>query len=300
LKGGFMRLFVTLLAIVLLLPLTVSAEPAKTIDELVAPYDSSKCAECHEEAHENWAKSWHAKSVTDPRVLRAWRTFIIQGLDASPQAKRSDLKHICFSCHAPVTKKVEITDALTEQIADLIITAAEDKDAAKRDAATKELGKLNIGCLACHNIDGSPDGNPKPNTIYGPGDAEDPPHKEEFGFETVKAPFMKTAGFCKNCHHGCPPDMPSSICPTLWSSYEEEYLAHGGDKTCQECHMQGEDGANHRFPGIYEKDFTATGVDLKLSASATEYVDYFKNRVHPTVVMNVQLKNTSGHGIPHG
>jgi hypothetical protein len=297
-----MRLFFTfiLLAATLLLPLTVSAEPANTIDELVAPYDSSQCAECHEEAHENWAKSWHAKSVSDPRVLRTWRTFIKQGLDRSEKAKRSDLKHICFSCHAPVTKKVELTDKLTEQIADLIITAVEDKDDAKRDAATKELSKLNIGCLGCHNIDGSPDGNPQPNTIYGPGDAEDPPHKEEFGYETVKSPFMKTSKFCASCHHGCPPDMPSSICPTLYTSYEEGYLGHGGDKTCQQCHMQGEDGENHRFPGIYEKDFAATGVDLKVSASPTEFVDQLKNVLHPAVVMNIQLKNTSGHGIPHG
>jgi hypothetical protein len=297
-----MRLFITLVLLIFAtaVPQMVSAEPAKTIDELVAPYDSSKCVECHEEVHDNWAKSWHAQSMTDSRVIRTWRTFILSGLDKSPQAKRRDLKDICLPCHAPVTKKVEMSDDLTVHITDLIVTAAEDTDTAKKEAALKELSKLNIGCLECHNIEGAADGKPLPNTIYGPGDAEEPPHKEEFGFDTVKSDFLKTSKFCGTCHHGCPPDMPSSICPTLYTSYEEGYLAHGGDKTCQQCHMQGEDGAEHRFPGIYEKDFAATGVDIKLSASPSEYVDHLANKVMPAVVMNVQLKNTSGHGIPHG
>ena len=303
LKGGSMRLFCTLILLIFVaaIPQLVSAEPAKTIDELVAPYDSSNCAECHEDAHASWAESWHSKSVTDSRVLRAWRTFILSGLDGSEQAKRRDLKDICMPCHVPAVKKVSITDELAVEISNLVVTAVDDKDAAKRDAAKKELGKLNINCLGCHNIDGSADGKSLPNTIYGPGDAEDPPHKEEFGYDTVKSPFMKTSGFCKSCHHGCPPDMPSSICPTLWTSYEEAYLGHGGDKTCQQCHMQGEpNGSNHRFPGIYEKDFAATGVDLKVSASPTEVVDFMNNVTQPAVVMNIQLKNTSGHGIPHG
>lgn len=298
-----MRLFITLVLLIFVaaIPQLVSAEPAKTIDELVAPYDSSQCAECHEDAHENWEKSWHAQSVTDSRVLRAWRTFILSGLDGSEQAKRRDLKDICMPCHVPQVKQVPITDELAVEIGNLIVTAADDKDAAKKDAAIKELSKLNINCLGCHNISGSPDHKPQPNTIYSPGTGEDAPHKDEFGYETVQSPFMKTSGFCKTCHHGCPPDMPSSICPTLWTSYEEQYLGHGGDKTCQQCHMQGEpNGSNHRFPGIYEKEFAATGVDLKVSASPTEFVDFMENVTHPAVVLNVQLKNTSGHGIPHG
>lgn len=297
-----MRLFIILVLLIFAaaVPQMVSAGPATTIDELVAPYDSSKCVECHEEAHENWAKSWHAMSVTDSRVLRAWRTFILSGIDKSDQATRKDLTNICFSCHAPVWKKVPMTDELAIELAELVVTAVDDKDAAKRDAAIKELSKLNIGCLDCHNIDATADGKPLPNTIYGPGDAKDTPHKEELGFDTVKTDFLKTSKFCATCHHGCPPDMPSSVCPTLWTSYEEEYLAHGGDKTCQQCHMKGEAGENHRFPGIYEKDFAGTGVDIQLSASTSEFVDFLKNVTHPAVLMNIQLKNTSGHGLPHG
>ena len=128
-----MRLFITLVLLIFVtaIPQLVSAEPAKTIDELVAPYDSSKCAECHEDAHENWEKSWHAKSVTDSRVLRAWRTFILSGLDGSEQAKRRDLKDICMPCHVPQVKQVPITDELAVEIGNLIVTAADDKDAAK-------------------------------------------------------------------------------------------------------------------------------------------------------------------------
>lgn len=280
-------------------PLNTLAAQVETIDELAQIVNSEKCAECHEDIHEKWQESWHAKSIVDSRVLRTWRTFILSGLDKSPAAKRRDLKDVCLPCHAPVTQYA--SDALVEKITDLIVTAVEDKDSAKREIAIKELSKLNINCIVCHNMKAVADGNPKPKTIYGPGiSEEEPPHKEEFGFDTVKTAYLKTSEFCGSCHHGCPPDMPSSICPTLYTSYKEQYLAHGGDKTCQECHMVGEDGENHRFPGMFELDFAKQGIDLKLSASSTEYVYHLENRLVPAVVTNIQVKNTSGHGMPHG
>jgi hypothetical protein len=36
---------------IVLLPLTALADKVNTIDELVARYDSSQCAECHEDIH---------------------------------------------------------------------------------------------------------------------------------------------------------------------------------------------------------------------------------------------------------
>jgi hypothetical protein len=276
--------------------ITALADKVNTIDELVARYDSSQCAECHEDIHEDWAKSWHGQSMIDSRVLRTFRTFLLSGIDRLPDAKRRDFKDVCLPCHAPQTR--DASDELVEKIADMFITAVEDKDEAKREAAKKELSKLNINCIACHNLYALPDGNPKPNTIYGPGDAEEPPHKEEFGFDTVKSEYLKTSKFCAKCH-GCV--LPSSECPTIYSSYEEHYLAHGGKETCQGCHMKAEgDGSTHRFPGIYEVDFAKTGIELALSASPTTYVYHLENRRVPGLVMNVKAKNTSGHGMPHG
>ena len=64
--------------------------------------------------------------------------------------------------------------------------------------------------------------------------------------------------------------------------------------------MQGDGGASHRFPGIYEKDFAKTGIEITIDAVPTKYIYHLENRSVPAVVMNVQLKNKSAHDIPHG
>lgn len=295
-----MRLSVVLLLMISLvvIPQAVFADKANTIDEVVAPYDSSKCAECHEDIHADWAQSWHSKSITDPRTLRSFRTYLLMGVDNLPEVKRTMLRDMCLMCHAPAA--LNASDQLAEEIAGMIVTAADDEDAAKREAANTELSKLNINCLTCHGIKdpgGLPAGTFHPNTIFGPGDAENPPHKDEIGYDTVADPNMKKAEFCKACHHGCPPGMSSAECPTQWSVYEEHYLAHGGDKTCQDCHMKDD---SHRFPGIYEKDFAKTAIDLSVDAVPTKYIYHLENRAVPGVVVDVHLKNIGPHDIPHG
>jgi len=301
-----MKHFVVMLlfAVLLAVPLAASAEKANTIDELVKSTDSSQCVGCHTDIHENWSKSWHAQSVTDPRTLRTFRTFILKGVDENknPEVKRTILRDMCLMCHAPAVA-LNASDALAEQIAGLVVTAADDKDAAKKEAAMKELSKLDINCITCHGNKapgGLPMGTWDPKTIYGPGDAKNPPHQEAIGFNTIKSETMKKAEFCMPCHHGCPPGMSSKECPTQWSVYQEHYIAHGEKKTCQECHMQGKDGASHRFPGIYEKEFAATAIDLSITATPTRNFDHLNDKMVPAVVMNVQLKNNSPHDLPHG
>lgn len=301
-----MRFFILslLFASLILAPYSAFAEKANTIDEVMAPYDSEQCIECHEEIHENWSKSWHAQPITDPRTLRTFRTYILSGVDKLPEVKRTILRDMCLMCHVPAM--LGASDELAEKVAEMIVTAADDKDASKREAAKKELSKLTINCVTCHGVK-TPGGlvngglplPPDPNTIYGPGDADDVPHGD-FDFKTVKSENMKTSEFCAPCHHGCPPGMTSKECPTQWTVYQEEYLAHGGKKTCQECHMQDDDGESHRFPGIYEKDFAKTGVELSLTATPTKHFNHLENWSVPAVVMNVQLKNVSAHDIPHG
>ena len=286
---------------VLLLPLAALAEKANTIDELVAPFDSAKCAECHDEHQENWAKSWHAKTITDPRTIRSFRTFLLSGADKLPDVKRTILRDMCLMCHVPAA--MNASDELAEKIAEMVITAVDDTDAAKRDAAMKELSRLNINCLTCHGMK-TPGGlgasGLQANTIFAPGDGKDAPHKDEFGFDTVKDENMKKAEYCAPCHHGCPPGMTSKECPTQWTVYQEHYLAHGGDKTCQECHMTGEGGESHRFPGIYEKEFAATAIDMKLHATPTVYYYHLENRKVPAITLHAEVKNTGAHDMPHG
>jgi len=292
-------LFIMLISIALI-PQGVFSKTVATINEVAEMYSIKSCAECHEDTHEEWKSSWHAKSLIDSRVLRTWRTFIKSGLDKSPQAKRKDLKNVCLPCHAPQTRY--ISDELATQIANLIVTAVENENQTKRENAKKELAKLNINCLVCHNLKATPNGKPETKAIYGPEAPEeiDTSSHEELGFKTIKSDFLKTPEFFAQCHHGCPPGVPSDICPTLYTSYKEHYLAKGGKKTCQDCHMKGEETKSHRFPGIYEINHVKEGVELTLTARPTEYVYHLENRIVPAVVVKVDVKNTAGHGIPHG
>jgi len=297
-----MRLIVTLMFIisVALVPQFANAELAKTIDELAAMYSIEKCAECHEDIHDEWKNSWHGQSLTDARVIRAWRTFIISGLDAK-KMPRSTMKFVCLKCHAPQVNNA--TDEVSTQLADLVVVAADDPDQGKRDAAIKELSKININCVICHNMKAVPGGKAQANTVYSIRDDVDAgPHKEEMGFETVQSDYLKTAEFCAECHHGCPPGMPSSECPTLFTSYKEHYLSHGGDKTCQNCHMAKteDEYASHKFPGVTDLEFAKEGVDVKVHAFATEYTYHLENKIVPAVIFTAQVTNTAGHGIPHG
>jgi hypothetical protein len=294
-----MKKFLALLLFssLVMLPLLAYGNQATTIDELAAMYDSSKCADCHEDTHDEWKSSLHSQSVTDSRVIRVWRTFILSGMDKKG-IPRSALKDICLNCHAPQVK--DATPEVSAKIADLVVIAADDKDASKREAALKELGKLNVNCLVCHNMKAAEDGKPHAKTIYGPKDPADVPHKDEFGFDTVKTDYLKNVEFCAQCHHGCPPGMSSEKCPTQFTSYKEHYLAKGGDKTCQQCHMKGEDIASHKFPGLFDIEFAKTGLELTLNASPTEYAYHLENRIVPAVIVNTQLKNVAGHIIPHG
>ncbi len=58
---------------------------AKTIAELAARYDSSKCIECHEDTHDEWSESLHSKSILgSPRTAPTIITAIDKGLDALP------------------------------------------------------------------------------------------------------------------------------------------------------------------------------------------------------------------------
>lgn len=296
---GFLALI--FLISVAFIPQYAIAEPAATIDELVAPYNVEGCADCHEEIHDQWKDSWHGKAIIDSRVLRTWRTFVKRGLDDNPQAERKNLRDVCIGCHAPFA--VGASDELATEIAGLVVTAVDDPDKNKRADATKELAKLNINCLVCHNLKAVEGGGAKAGALYGPRGEQDPEEAAHEEYETIKSDYISTSEFCAQCHHGCPPDMKSDVCPTLYTSYKEKYLARGGTETCQGCHMKQPDPdelKSHAFPGIYEVEQVQEGIELTVKASPTQYVYHLKNVVVPAIVLNVQVLNKAGHGIPHG
>jgi hypothetical protein len=276
-------------------PYPASAEKAVTIDELVKMYDIGPCAKCHVDKYEAWKTSTMGNSVIDTRVLYGMRAFIRLAIDEEKSLKREDLT-ICLNCHVPQIK--DATPELVVHIGDLILTAVEDKDDAKRESAKKELSKLNINCLVCHNLKAMGfDVKPGDWVIYGPEDLKYNPHVS-IGFSTKKSDLIETSEFCAVCHH-CPPDVPWKECPTLYTTYIDDFVKKGHKETCQDCHMNGEEKV-HKFYGPNNLDYLKSAVDLSLEARPTRYIDIYRDKKIPAVVITINLKNKAGHVIPSG
>ncbi|MBI5741231.1 MAG: hypothetical protein HZA16_10985 [Nitrospirae bacterium] len=292
-----MRLtYVCILFLSIIIPAyPVSANKAATIDELVEMYNIEACAECHPEKHEDWKTSTMGNSVVDPRVLLGMRSFIRLAIDEEAALKMEDLT-ICLICHIPQIKVA--SPELVIHIGRLILTAVEDKDKLKREAAKKELSKLNLNCLGCHNLTATGFKiKPEEKVIYGPEGIKYNPH-EGIGFRTKKSDLLSTPEFCAQCHH-CPPDVPWKECPTLYTTYMEDFIGKGRKESCQDCHMKGEENI-HKFSGPNDPDFLKSAITLTANARPTKYIDIDENKRIPVLALTIELKNNAGHVIPHG
>ena len=281
--------------------LSAAEKQAETIDELVAMFDDAKCMECHEETHSEWKNSWHAKAVISS--LKGMHNFIAIGLKkewGTPLTKAQVLK--CLDCHAPTVNYA--SEKLAVEIGNMIVTAHKMKGTPKGDAAKKELAKLNVGCLSCHNIKASAvarglHGDPKPGMIYGPhGEDADDAH------ETEELVDITRASFCMQCHGKYKAADGETIqCNTLSGSYQNTYIAQGGSQTCQECHMK----KGHTFPGGHDLDLVKEGLGLQveiipyghLPGTLKKKVKESKKWI-PSAVVNVFIENKTGHRVPDG
>jgi hypothetical protein len=293
-----------------------SIELLSSIDDIAAIYNSEQCGECHEEIYEQWKHSGKGHAFSSERVLQTWRTFIKQGLDRETKkdwsgsaVNRMSLKSHCLWCHEPRIKYA--TDELVTEITNHIITAVDDPSKAKRDASVAELSKLNLGCYGCHNMFAVPGGywgnKPQVDAIYGPGNNEVDPANHNENVEginqTLTTGFLKSPQYCARCHHGCPDSVPFWQCQTLYTSYYENYINKGGDKTCQNCHMPTDpeiEMASHSFPGVHDKKFFGDALDIEIKAEMTHFINNYKNELSNTLCLDVILTSNSGHGLPNG
>lgn len=306
-----MRLKFILLLFFIALPLTVFAmqggerKKANTIDELVKMYDVSSCKACHRDIYEQWKMSLHARSIFGPettgRTAATFKTTITKGLMEwehsgvkGPEDVRVEHLMICAKCHLPQLE--DATDAVAQEIVRNIYALVEKGD----ENAAKTLQKLNINCLICHNrnalIHKWTDGYPKRGVIYG---SKDGVHPDAVHNTLKKGPVQKESILCGQCH-GLGPnfelDNPSQ-CATLYGSYLWSYVAKGGKKTCQECHMH-ESGLGHDMQSYRSPEMAKMALDFNVEAIADHWRD--GTRVIPQATVEVKMKNKAGHVIPDG
>ena len=124
------------------LPLPAFAQKAKTIDELSAMLDSSRCAECHDVIYAQWEKSQHARPLMGIRGTLNMTLLATPGATpfSPPDPKQATLKtYPCFKCHLP-----QAVDYAEDSVAVEITEAIIAQDKAK-------IAKLQITCIVCHN-----------------------------------------------------------------------------------------------------------------------------------------------------
>ncbi len=306
-----MRLKLILFLFFIALPLAVFAmqggerKKANTIDELVKMYDISSCKVCHRDIYEQWERSLHARSIYGPettgRTAATFWTTITHGLmewEHSGVKKPEDVRieHLmpCARCHLPQLE--DATDAVAQEIVRNIYALVKEGD----ENAAKTLQKLNINCLICHNrnavIHKWVDGEPEPNVIYGTKKGAHP----DAMFTAMKpSPIMGEAILCGQCH-GLGPmfefDNPTQ-CATLYGSYLWSYVAKGGSKTCQQCHMH-KSGLGHNMQSYRSPEMAKMALDFNVEAIAYYWRD--GTRVIPQATVEVKMKNKAGHVIPDG
>ena len=288
--------------LLIFLPMSLLAmeKQADTLDELLEMFDESSCMECHEEAHGEWSKSWHAKAVVSS--LGGMHNFIEIGLAKeweTPLTKAQIMK--CLDCHAPIVNYA--SEELAVKIGRMIVTAHKEKGKPAGDIIQKELARLNVGCLSCHNIKATEvargfNGPAERGMIYGPNgeDAGD-------AHETLEVADITRSSFCMQCHGIYKAADGETIqCNTLSGSYQNTYLALGGSKSCQDCHMK----KGHLFPGGHDLDTVKEGLGFEVQINPYKHlpgqikgVKSPKNWV-PSAVVNVFIENKTGHRVPDG
>ncbi|MCG6879967.1 MAG: cytochrome c family protein [Deltaproteobacteria bacterium] len=262
-----------------------SEKQAQTLQELISRYDTSRCKECHEEIHDQWEKSHHARSIMGIFMDR----YLTKGVLSVKNPKEATRKNFpCFKCHFPQMEHA--SDRVASEIAEAILN--KDK---------KTMKKLNISCLVCHHDKGIVHGLPKAGMLYGPADVKE--HPDDHYKLVRKSPIMKRSVMCGQCH-GLGPNLEFEHpvqCATLYGSYLHAYIPSGGAKTCQECHME---NADHVCPPNFEdrKDVSRRLAQaLTLDVGTLSYSSQITPRKFvPTVVVNVRITSKAGHRIPDG
>ena len=295
----FMALLSLLNLAFIAIPGPATAKEANSIDELVAMFDDSKCAGCHEEIYKQWQNSWHSKAVISS--LKGMRNFIAIGLAKEwqrPLTKVQILK--CLDCHAPAVNFA--SEKLAKEIGKLIVTSFDKKGKKAGNKAKAELAKLNVGCLSCHNIKATSvarglRGDPVKNAVYGPNG------NDSDGHETMENIEMTRSAFCMQCHGKYfSADGEMIQCNTLSGSFQNTYVSLGGSETCQDCHMK----KGHLFPGGHDLDTVKEGLGLDVQVTQYRHLPgkipgvKDKKAWVPSAVVTAFVENRSGHRIPDG
>ncbi len=308
-----MRPKLTVLFLLIAVPVMgaqAQGKKAKTIEQLAAMYDSTRCKSCHEEIYKQWERSHHARPLMGVADGLMMIPVVKSSAFQVKSPKEATLKTFpCFKCHLPQAA-AHAEDSVAVELTEALFTAS-DKDKADKDkaAAKAKVAKLQITCIVCHNEKAIAHklvlGNPEANVVYGSKNV--PSHDDKVFTKVKKSAILSQAVFCGQCHGTGPNfefDYPIQ-CATLYASYQGSYLSRGGFQSCQECHMKEVGGkADHLFaPNWNDKEstsrFLAQNISLDVQALGYQWLRK-AGALTPMIVVNTRIDNRAGHRIPDG
>ena len=236
--------------------------------------DNHSCNECHEKIYEEYQLSAHAKSYFTDDLHRQ----IADRVDTK--------KYACASCHMPMANNL--------------------KELIEGDARPDKNNKTHtdaVSCYFCHtiayvktahakniNIKARQAKNFKP-TLYGRLDNPD---------ESDKHSSSKNPVYGKKVCMGCHSHKLNDNNVTIFRAMSDKQ----DSIDCIKCHMPEISGgaekmdkrsrghhASHKFLGIYDKEFRATGLDMTISTTPNEIEIKLTNKMgHPLIVQPARVK----------
>ncbi len=225
---------------------------------------SLTCTNCHQDRYNEWSRSMHALSVSDPIFEAAY----LRAYESDPK-----FRIFCLSCHSPTTR---ITNDFN---------------------LSKSVSIEGITCSFCHSVTAVEDNNftfDPNNPMQGPyNDSKTNAHASSYSALHTKSEF------CAGCHEFSINGVPISETYSEWKASPE--AAEG--EQCQDCHMQTKSGIAATNGPIRDKVYQHfwygghTGQFLQNAFQIESSIQRTGNRVN--VTLNITNSGV-GHMIPSG
>lgn len=258
-----------------------------------------QCRECHPQHVADWEGSMHAYAMTDP-VFHALTNVVAQDF-------QGQVGQLCTQCHT-------VPGFLGNETP---VTQDAHGNWSQRTEGLSPAAQAGVSCDVCHqmtavlepmnaSIQLSPDG-----TIRGP--IADPMPTDFHA--SVESPLHRTGEICTGCHNFVLPIVARPVpLETTAREWQDEYLAGGGDRQCQDCHMAPRTGeAAVGGPTRTVHAHTFAGVDIALvdfpdrARQRMLVEELLRSAVEMSVVVasdgssaDVSVRNLAGHAIPSG
>lgn len=263
---------------------------------------SSECGGCHPNQFDEWQRSMHHLSISNPLFLSVLEEDYHQFGNVGDR--------FCIQCHSPA----------------MLVTGLFLSDTTHLDETSKAVINDGIGCDVCHSTTHLSEGlfvssenliaaeyflNPGEGIKYGPLQYPEP---NEY-HESVPNSIFQDSRFCLPCHNLVINDVEAEMTFSEWASSPLTDMAN--NLPCQSCHMPIVNGhRNHSFTGVDvdlskpldnpENLIRISEIESLLDTAVTlnfyTESDTIPSQIFPgsNLTIPISVKSNTAHSLPSG